>query len=226
MNPVANVALLVVDVCGTLFFEDTTIGLLRHHFGKTKSRPLRHILFNLMTARYSPMRLCLVVIEKLTSKHLLKHIVVGLLAGDRVEGLETSAIDYAEWLLNHGRIGSVWSVLNEEVQACQVILASSSLEPIVAALAKSLGASYVSSTLDEKDGVLTGCYGRDLTGCKEQALVAKFGPSILQKPMCVISDNLSDRSLLERASHAYVVLRREHYRHRWQGLKATFLTTN
>jgi hypothetical protein len=41
--------------------------------------------------------------------------------------------------------------------------------------------------------------------------------------MCAISDNYSDRTLLEKATQAYVVLHRASHRQRWQGLNATFL---
>lgn len=41
----------VVDVCGTLVLEDTTLGLLRHHFARDAERPLRAWLFNAVSSR-------------------------------------------------------------------------------------------------------------------------------------------------------------------------------
>ena len=104
-----------------------------------------------------------------------------------------------------------------------MILASASLEPVVAALASTMGARYVASGLRQQAGILTGLYASDLTGRKEQALIEKYGHDVLAGQVCAISDNFSDRLLLEKAANAYVVLHSESHRQRWQGLNATFL---
>lgn len=213
----------VVDVCGTLVRDDTTLGLLDYHFSRGGKRPGRYMLFRVMTARRSPILLGFSVLEKLTGRHLFKHAAVWLLAGDRVAELNQSAVEYAARILTHRCVASVRSLLDLPVASGQVVLASASLEPVVAALASLLGARYVASTLVERDGVLTGRYARDLTGQKEQALVDKYGPNILAGQVCTISDNFSDRPLLEKSARAYVVLHRESHRQRWHGLNAKFL---
>lgn len=213
----------VVDVCGTLVRDDTTLGLLRHHFAHGGSRPGRYMLFRVMTARRSPLRLAFAVLEKLTGRHLLKHAAVRLLAGDPVDALNQSAAEYAARLLAHRRVASVWPLLGVPVQAGRVVLASASLEPVVAALASTMGVRHVASALGEQAGILTGHYVSDLTGRKEQALIEKYGREALDGQVCAISDNFSDRPLLEKATQAYVVLHRESHRQRWQGLNATFL---
>lgn len=213
----------VVDVCGTLVRDDTTLGLLRHHFGRDTPRRVRYLFFKFMTARRSPLRLGFVIAEKLTRKHLLKHMAVRLVAGDTVQALHQSAAEYALQLLQQRRVSSVWHLIQVPLRSGQVVLASASLEPVVTALATALGARHVASELEQQDGVLTGRYLVDLTGRKEQALIEKYGPEVLAGQMCAISDNYSDRPLLERAAQAYVVLHHESHRQRWQGLDATFL---
>ena len=213
----------VVDVCGTLVRDDTTLGLLQQHFAHDGLRPLRYMLFKAMTARKSPLRLAFAVLEKVTGRHLLKHAVVRLLAGDRVEALDQSAAVYAAWLLAQRRVGSVWPLLDSPLRSGGVVLASASLEPVVAALALAIGARHVASSLEQFDGVLTGRYAADLTGCKEQALTEKYGDEVLAGRVCVISDNFSDRPLLEKSAQAYVVLHQELHRQRWAGIDATFL---
>lgn len=213
----------VVDVCGTLVRDDTTIGLLRYHFARDKDRPLRYVLFRVISAQRSPVRLVFALLEKLTGQHLLKHAVVRLLAGDHVERLNHSAAEYAAQLLDQRRIASVWSLLDAPLKDQRVVLASASLEPVVAALAMAMDVRYVASALGQQEGMLTGRYLSDLTGHKEQALLEKYGPHVLSGQACVISDNFSDRPLLERAARAYVVLHRESHRQRWHGLDATFL---
>ena len=213
----------VVDVCGTLVRDDTTLGLLRHHFARDENRRIRNMLFRAMTARRSPLRLAFAVLETLAGQHLLKHAAVRLLAGDAVVVLKQSAAEYAAQLLAHRRVVSVSLLLDAPVEARRVVLASASLEPVVAALASTMGVRHVASGLGQQAGILTGRYVNDLTGRKEQALIEKYGRDVLAGQVCAISDNLSDRPLLKKAAKAYVVLHRESHRQRWKGLEATFL---
>lgn len=213
----------IVDVCGTLVREDTTIGLLRYHFARIKSRPIRYMLFIVMTAPVSPLRLVYALLEKLTSRHILKHALVKLLVNDRVEQLNQSAIEYAKLLLAQSRVSSVWNLVGVPAEAGRVVLASASLEPVVAALASAIGARHVASALAENEGVLTGRYASDLTGRKEQAMIDKYGCDLLIGRVCAISDNFTDRPLLAKATKAFVVLHSESHRQRWDGLEAIFL---
>ena len=213
----------VVDVCGTLVRDDTTLGLLRHHFGRDENRDIRYLIFQAMTARWSVLRLLFTVAEKLTGRSLLKHAAVRLLAGDPVKTLNHSAAEYAATLLAERRVASVWPLIEVPLQTGRVMLASASLEPVVAALASIMGTRYVASGLGQQAGILTGHYVSDLKGRKEQALVEKYGHDVLAGQVCAISDNFSDRALLEKAAQAYVVLHKESHRQRWHGLKVKFL---
>lgn len=223
MNSEPAIDTYVVDVCGTLVREDTTLGLVRHHLSRSRHRRMRYRFFQALTARRSPVRLGLILAEKLSSRHLLKHLAIRLLADDSLEALNRSAADYAQALLSRKRVGSVWPLLEAPLKSGRVVLASASLEPVVSALATAVGAGYVASALQQRDGVLTGRYARDLTGQKERALAEKFGPSLLAGRMCVITDNLSDRRLVARATRAYVVLHAAAHRARWTESNATFL---
>lgn len=222
MNPTSTPKVWVVDVCGTLVRDDTTLGLLRYHFDLQSDTRARHFVFRALTARYSPIRLGMACVEKLTGRHVLKHAVVRLLAGTPVGSLEQSASVYAQWLLDTRRIVPVKSILDNVGASDTLVLASASLEPVVRQLAAQLGARYVASVLEERDGILTGHYSVDLTGRKLQALQSEFGPALLQASTA-ISDNYTDRDLLEAVGKAYVVLHRNVHRARWQGLDASFL---
>lgn len=223
MTAAPDLDVYVVDVCGTFVRDDTTLGLLRHHFSCATRQRIRYMVFHAMTMRSSPLRLAFVVAEKLTGQYLLKHFAIRLLAGTRMDALNQSAAEYASQLLAERRVPAVWRLLAAPLQSGRVVLASASLEPVVAALAAATGARHVASELAHFDGVLTGRYAADLTGRKEEALVEKYGQSLLAGQMCAISDNFSDRPLLEKAAQAYVVLHHESHRQRWHGLDATFL---
>ena len=210
--------LCIVDVCGTLVRDDTTLGLLEWHF--RQSRRWRLWGLRLLASRRSPLRLAFVVAERISGRHLLKHFLVRWLNGDRPEDLANSAKAYAGWLLSQRRIATVQGVL--EGHAGPLVLASASLEPVVKSLADALGARFVASTLEVQDGRYTGRYRQDLTGAKAQALQSNLGIESFGECV-VISDNLTDHGLLESAGKVYVVLHKPSHRRRWAGLNAEYL---
>jgi phosphoserine phosphatase len=218
-----DIDVYVVDVCGTLVRDDTTLGLLRHHFARTKELSFRYALFSAMTACRSPVRFGFAVLERFTGRHLLKHVAVRLLAGDSADALAQSAVEYAAVLLKDRRVESVWRLIEPAARSGRVLLASASLEPIVACLAFQIGARHVASQLEQQNGVLTGRYARDLKGQKDLFIRDKYGANVMAGRVCAISDNLSDRALLEKAAQSFVVLHMQAHRRRWQGLDATFL---
>lgn len=208
----------IVDVCGTLVRDDTTLGLLEWHFRRVRGWRLWGL--RLLASRRSPLRLAVAVAERISGQHLLKHLLVRWLKGDRPEDLAASAHGYASWLLTERRIRAVRNAM--QGHAGPLVLASASLEPVVAALAKGLDARFVASTLEVSDGRYTGRYNKDLTGKKPQALRSLLGMDAFGESM-VISDNLTDRGLLESAGVAYVVLHKPSHRVRWAGLEAEYL---
>lgn len=213
----------VVDVCGTLVRDDTTLGLLRYHFSRDGSRRGRARFLESVTRRRSLLWFGFAAAEKLTGRHLLKHVAVRLLAGDKVESLSESAVEYAEWLFSERRVLSVWKRLEEPLFGGRVVLASASLSPVVGALAEEMGVDYVASELEEKNGRLTGRYARDLTGCKEDALAERYGEGIRTGAERVFTDNFTDRPLVEKAHRSCIVLHSPSHRARWDGVDADFL---
>ncbi|WP_067734344.1 haloacid dehalogenase-like hydrolase [Novosphingobium naphthalenivorans] len=211
-------ATYVVDVCHTLFDEDTTLGLLRCHFTRTR-RPLRRVFITMLSARTSPLRAALIVLERLGRRPLAKHLAVGLLSGDQASALGESAQSYAQTLLSDHRVPQVWEIFSQRAAKSRVILASASLDPIIAALAREIGADHVASTLEERGGRLTGRYAHDVTGRKREAIEARCGSEALSGRWIAISDNLSDAALLSGATQGYAVIRKPAHRERWAGFR-------
>lgn len=205
---------LILDVCGTLVHGDTTIGLLRHHFAASEERS-KLALVRASTARSSPLRFGFAVLERLSGRHLLKHQLIRLLRGTSVADLQASAEAYADKLLQSHRVEQVWRLLDQYPAATRRILASASLEPVVAALAARLGAEHVASQLEQRGGVYTGRLLRDLTGAKPDALAERFGPDLLASRPVVISDNRTDAALMAAAGEAFAVIHRPADRARW-----------
>ena len=222
----SNATLFITDVCGTLVYDDTTLGLLKQHFSQQPERRWRLPMLRALTAHRSPFRLGIAVIENLTGKHVLKHLLVRMLKDDTVSSLELNAEVYAKWLLENRKVPSVWQVIAPAIKDKHIILASASLQPIVSALAKQLDVRFVASELESSDGVLTGRYKLDLTGLKLQALSDLIGIDLSSRFYDAISDNITDQELLSGAKRAYVVLHKASHKERWAGLTATYIRLN
>lgn len=222
----SNATLFITDVCGTLVYDDTTLGLLKQHFSQQPERRWRLPMLRALTAHRSPFRLGIAVIERLTGKHVLKHLLVRMLKDDTVSSLELNADVYAQWLLDNRKVPAVWNVVTPAIKDKHIILASASLQPIVSALAKQLDVRFVASELESSDGVLTGRYKRDLTGLKLQALSDLIGIDLSSRFYDAISDNITDQELLSGAKRAYVVLHKASHKERWAGLTATYIRLN
>lgn len=215
---------MIVDVCGTLVHDDTTLGLLSHHFrqGPGAAWRWRAARFRLLSA--PPVRLGFAVLEKLSGQQVYKTQLIALLRGQPVAALDESAQGYAAHLLARGRCAHVTAAIAPAAYAGRLVLASASLAPIVAALAARLGVPFVASQLGQHDGRLTGKITVDLTGAKAAALAALNGTKLAPGHYDMISDNFSDLSMLRDASEAVVVLRAPAHRRRWDGkLSARFI---
>lgn len=215
--------ILVLDVCGTLFNEDTTIGLLAHHFRTSRFPRWRYWTLVILSERWSPAFYVLTVLEALFARHLLKLLLVRMLRGDRVPVLESSAAQYAERLLRDEKIAPVWELINGQPDDYTWVLASSSLRPVVEALSRKLDVTFVASELEASDNLLTGRYSRDISGKKPEALQAVFGVPGTDWHYIAVSDNPGDRGLLENAEHAVVVVHKKRHLRRWDGFPATYI---
>lgn len=210
----------ITDLCGTLVKDDTTLGLLEWHFRRV-NRTLPRLAVQGVRSRKSPIRWAFAIIERISGRHVAKRVLVGLLRGTSVNAIEVSATDYAAWLVRERLNPAVMSLLKSKRcdagGLCVQVIASASLEPIVAAISRELDLPYVASRLEEEDGRLTGGYASDLTGRKEEALAMKFGEGVLTQLSLVVSDNFSDLSLMLRAEEAYAVVYSERQVGRWPG---------
>jgi phosphoserine phosphatase len=221
-QPTAEATVHIFDVCGTLFVEDTTVGLLLWHFGRRRALA-RVVAVWLLFSRRSPFHLVLRVVEFLARRHLAKHIAISLLAGEPIAELEASAQQYAGHLLETKTIAPVFDRLLTQRSRSRVILASASLEPLVSALCQRLDIQGVGSPLGHSCGLLTGKISKDLTGRKIDALVEAFGNDLFTSQACGYSDNLSDRDLLVKCAYRVVILHRPRDRARWDLKEAHYL---
>lgn len=180
---------LVVDLCGTLVLENTTHGFLKY------------LPANLGGDWY---RLMLLSRSGQAIGHFFPRVehrrrLIGCLTGFKREWLEQQAGAYASvTLATKARTRVVRQVLAAPEQA---ILASASIDVVVAAFASLLGVStWVATELDYDDaGRCTGRIKNEATGCKLRRLEAKTGRSF--SGFQLITDNPEDTDLMSIAGH-------------------------
>ena len=213
----------IFDVCGTLFREDTTVGLLRWHL-RRRGQTIKSLTLEALFSRRSPLNLLMRILERVSGRHLAKHLAIGLLAGEPLSELEASAQEYAGHLLQSKTVASVFERLLVAQRAkSQVILASASLEPLIRAVSQRLRVQGIGSQLGVSSGCLTGKLERDLTGRKVDALAEAFGADLFSGQAFGYSDNLSDLELLLKCDHRLVVLHGPRERSRWHLPEAHFV---
>lgn len=223
MNKGKGKKLCVVDLCGTFVKDDTTIGLIDFHLSRASKSRWKYLVFKALTIKHSPLRLLIACLEKFTSIHILKHIIVYLLKGEDVSEFNTSAKGYAVFLLKNRKVERIYAIVQEYAQTHKIVFASASLNPLVSIIAELIGAEYISSSLCEVKGKLVGEYKEDLTGKKYSSLQEMYGEELDSILDVVISDNFSDLSLLSKAAKPIVVLRKPSHRLRWNKFKAMFI---
>ena len=207
-------AIHIFDVCGTLFLDDTTVGLISWHM-KRRRKLLKQALVHLLFSRKSPLNLLVRVAERLTRRHLAKHLALSLLSGEAIADVALSAEDYVEYLLEYRGVEPILRELSQAQKGALVILASASIDPVIDALCKKLQVQGVSSCLATSSGCYTGKLERDLTGQKVQALLESMGPDVFARASFAYTDNLTDLDLLLRCHHRTVVLHKPAHRARW-----------
>ena len=202
----------VFDICGTLFYDDTTLGLLAWHF----RRRGRWRWWALVWLLFGPLLLFVKVLERASGRHLAKHLALRGLAGETPRELQESARQYVEYLLHRRRIPAVFDRFLEATGQGRAILASASLDPLVGELGERFGVDFVSSQLEIRGERYTGRLARDITGIKERILLERWGSALFGPDSCGYSDNLSDAGLLSRCSQRFAVIHSQRQRRRWR----------
>jgi phosphoserine phosphatase len=208
------------DVCGTLFRDDTTLGFLNFVVRNHKSRSL---WLSIVSSRRSPVRWGLALAEKLTGRAWIRDCSLLVLRGYSRAQVDRWAREYVAHLLEARREAKPFALFEKALGEFEVVLASASLEPVVGALAEKFSVSFVASSLAWSADRCQGYLQQDLSGTKEQAILSKLGSNYVGEGCHCVSDNFSDRSLLEKCQGRTVVLRRPSHRNFWNSLEAEFI---
>jgi HAD superfamily phosphoserine phosphatase-like hydrolase len=205
----------VFDVCDTLFSANTTMDFLRFHGQRSGDAKLSRALKR-WTARPSPAFYAGALAFRLLHRDIGRTRVIAALRGSPRGELERAARDYVQDCLAARSVQPVHDRLRQHLaRGDRVILASSSLDLVIAPVAKSLGVeTWIASELGFRDGRCTGRLVHDLTGRKSQAIAGMLDAS---EAIHVYTDNRSDRDLLKLADRRTVILPGGSRRGRWAG---------
>lgn len=206
---------VVSDICDTLFFSNTTFDFIRYCAAQGLLGASGRRRWSLLLRRQSPLFWVLAVGNKLLKKDLHKAAAAALLAGYDPAIVESWAGAFYRDYLVPRKIPQAFALLEELGGSSEPVLASSSIEPVVAQIAKALHIRhYVATTLEVRNGKYTGRIALDLTGRKQEALTR-----LLQLDRdslaAVLSDNTTDRSLMELARKGYAICYNDRQRQFW-----------
>lgn len=210
--------LIICDIDDSLFRSNTTFDFLAY-VAKPSWR-MRWQL-RLLTHRASPIFLLFTVVGKITGKDLVRNTALRLLTGMDKHEVDQMAVSFYEKGLKEKINLEVWNRMNAYPHAYRC-LASSTLQPVAQAIASSLDVAYRASELEVINGRLTGRLSIDLTGKKEGVAIElkQIHPTAR---LIAITDNKSDRKLVEMADERIVIIRRDSDKSYWSDLQPSYI---
>jgi phosphoserine phosphatase len=187
---------VLVDLCGTLVRENTTLGFVSY----VCPTGIRSLLCRL--ARLRPVA----VFSTLTGLDLSRRLLLLALRGRTCSELCQAAAGYtAKALARLVNFNVLAEIKRAQSQSCRVLLATASIDPVACEISRALGLSgFVSSTLAYRAGVCTGRLDEDLLGNKWRALVRDHGLRESDE-MFLYTDNDDDLDLFARVKRVYFV---------------------
>ena len=210
--------LIVCDVCDTLYRSNTTFDFIRY---VVNQRGKSLFSFHLLTNRKSPLFYMLTAIGKLTGQDLIRILSLKFLKEIPLHELSSLADNFYFDFLIHRPNENVFRLLPTEDRA-NVILFSSSLDVIVAVIARENNLNFESSRLGWKEGKATGNLTLDLTGKKHEVVKLLVSAGDFDQ-LQVITDNRSDWELVKLANERFVVIKKDNEKEFWRELKPVFI---
>lgn len=205
-------AIAVFDVCDTLYFSNTTHDFVRFVVSVKQRFQTKHAILN---SRFLPFRYLFIATSVYLGSDPLRTLNVGLLKGYSRKELDKLAREFVATYLNDRKIEAVHAtVRRSQAERKRIVLCSTSIDPVVAAVAGTLGdVEFISSTLEYVDDICTGRIADDIGTSKLERLrhLGIDGPIEV-----AYSDNFGDLELLSAARHAVAVVHSERKKDFWR----------
>ena len=198
----------LIDICGTYVNDNTTFGLIKKHYAKTT---IRGIFVRMFLYKYSPLKILVFFLEKISGNEILKRILIYSIRGVEVSSLEKTANKYAKELISkkYHFDDRVRKYIEKYKKISFPIFASASIEPIVRAIAFQERIPYVSTQLEIVNNKYTGKISNDIKGLKAYEIYKKFNIDINKNDYFLITDNKSDLNLVRDSLLTIFILRKK-----------------
>jgi len=212
---------VVFDVCNTLYRENTTFEFIRFY---NKKRFRWRFVQAAVSRRISPLYWIFAVIFKAVGFDVPRRVVIASLANEKEAALRSSARQYVQRRLPMQTITMVHARFrHHRARGDRIVLISNSMNIVIEAIAETLDVEWRGSTLGFDKGRCSGKLEADLTGRKLQVVQTLLAEYETPPHLIVYTDNLSDRTLVEAADEAIVIIPPNGDHTAWHGIRADFL---
>jgi len=186
---------VIVDLCGTLVLENTTRGFLEHLRRQNRAHCLADVALSPLVSRFAA----------ITGADIVRPMLIRSLRGIPKDTLYEEASLYVDDLL-HLKLNEkvVRLIEDRKSKGAQFVLATASLDPIAAAVGRSMSFSRViSSKLEYRNGVSTGHLELDVRGAKWSQVMTSFPELANSEKIVAITDNAEDEDLRSVATELH-----------------------
>ena len=214
----------VFDVCDTMYYSNTTHDFVQFVFDK-KSFSLRKFIYKLSNSRLLPLRYFLIIIGVLTGWDLLKKLNIYLLKGMSASQLSAISTLFVSEFLQKRQISQIHRLINKYIgEGLRIVLCSSSIEPVIKAVAENLGIKdFVSTSLKFDGEIFTGQILEEITNKKLEVLEDRRLSGNIEY---AVSDNITDLKLLLAASEGIAIVHNKNKHDYWRKYKVKIIDLN
>lgn len=202
-----DLKLAVFDICGTLYFDNTTYSFLRWLSYKGIIKYNKRI----MDVPYI-LRAINALLSLLFGKDYYRELQIRQLSGLSREVINNLAVEFVEDL-EKNRVLSTNNLLAEyKRKGYTIVIASATIDPVANAIADKFGVDYFSSEMRFVNNLCTGKLEKDLLFLKKEALSHLIKKS---EDTVIVTDNFTDLELIQISDHCHIVVRNEKDIEKW-----------
>ncbi|MEQ8362604.1 MAG: HAD family hydrolase [Cyclobacteriaceae bacterium] len=213
--------LVVCDVCDTLYRSNTTFDFIR--FIANEGSIFRLFVFNLLTQKWSPIFLALVILGRLKGMDYNRKLALKFFSGFGEQQLAIASEKFYSDFLALRKNEKIFDLLARYRNSAKLILASSSIHPVVQVIATENDFDdFIASTMESKQGKYTGALTQDLTG-RKQSFIRELMDREGANELIVITDNKSDKALVKMSNESFIVVKKESDKNFWKGIDTNFI---
>lgn len=194
---------IVFDVCGTLYFSNTTFDFICYYHKKNRYY-FRYLYTSLLTSNFGKLmsRMSLISIRKL---------IIKTISGEDKEKLDFYSTTFVDEVLEYNKNLIAFKIFHEykETSPEEIVLLSASIDLVIEKIARAYGVTYDSSRLAYKNNICLGYLEKDMKGNKHNNYTVDSNLTL------VVTDNHDDIELC-KISQKCVIFSKPKHRNYWE----------